>query len=92
MLSYLPNFEITKGVPIDYMHGVLLGMTKNLLNYWFNPKYNQEDWYCDNKITDVDKILASIRPPDEITRLPRSIGKVMLARNNHNCQNLSQMN
>lgn len=26
MFSYLPNFNIINGIPVDYMHGVLLGV------------------------------------------------------------------
>lgn len=33
MFSYLPNFHIINGIPVDYMHGVLLGVTKSLLNF-----------------------------------------------------------
>jgi hypothetical protein len=73
VFSYLPNFNIIKGVPLDYMHGVLLGVSKTLINYWFNSKYSQEEWYCGSKISDVDKMLISIKPPNEITRVPRSL-------------------
>ena len=33
MFSYLPNCNIINGIPVDYMHGVLLGVTKSLLNF-----------------------------------------------------------
>lgn len=73
MFSYLPNFNIIKGVPVDYMHGVLLGVTKALLNWWFNSKHSQEEWYCGDKLSDIDRMLTKIKPPNEISRMPRSI-------------------
>lgn len=38
-LLELPEFSITKGVVPDYMHGVLLGITKALLLLWFDASF-----------------------------------------------------
>lgn len=73
MFSYLPNFNIINGIPVDYMHGVLLGVTKSLLHFWFCSKYSQDEWYCGNRISDIDKMLMKVKPPNDITRTPRSI-------------------
>lgn len=73
MLSYLPNFNIINGIPVDYMHGVLLGVTKSLLNFWFCSKYSQDEWYCGNRVSDIDKMLMKIKLRNNITRTPRSI-------------------
>ena len=35
MLLNIPNFSITNGVVPDYMHGILLGVVKTLLFFWF---------------------------------------------------------
>ena len=69
MFSYLPNFNIINGVPVDYMHGVLLGVTKALLNWWFNSKHSQEEWYCGATLSDIDKMLTKIKPPKTRVRL-----------------------
>ena len=37
-----------KGVIVDYMHGVLLGVTKSLLLIWFDPAEHHE-FYKANK-------------------------------------------
>ena len=31
----LPIFSIRDGIVVDYMHGILLGVGKTLLNLWF---------------------------------------------------------
>ena len=58
---------------IDYMHCVLLGVSRLMLRLWFQSQYHQELWYIGNKVTKVDDRLCSIKPPDEIQRTPRSI-------------------
>ena len=40
------NYNIVQGNVIDYMHCVLLGVTKMLLQLWFNSKHSHELWYC----------------------------------------------
>lgn len=34
----IPEFDMIKGFPIDYLHNVLLGATKKLLDLWFSHK------------------------------------------------------
>ena len=42
-LSILQHHDIVRGTAIDYMHGVLLGVQKLLLNLWFkNTDSNEE--------------------------------------------------
>lgn len=36
-LEKLPWFDLVLGIVPDYMHGVLLGVTKQLLNLWLSP-------------------------------------------------------
>lgn len=33
--------DTVKGVPIDYMHAVLEGVTKSLMSFWFDKKYSR---------------------------------------------------
>lgn len=72
-LSVIPNYSITEGNVIDYMHCVLLGVTKMLLKLWFDTEHSAEIWYCGTKIDEADSKLLQIKPPITITRTPRSI-------------------
>lgn len=71
VFMYLPYFSMTKNVTIDYMHGVLLGVTKKFLDIWFDSKHSQNAWYIGDKIKEVDAILKKIKPPYFIHRRPR---------------------
>jgi hypothetical protein len=44
VLMYVPHFGITKNVPVDYMHGVLLGVTKKLVELWFDSQFSTSDF------------------------------------------------
>ena len=72
-LSTIPNYNIVDGNCLDYMHCVLLGVTKMLLKLWFDSEYHGELWYCGAKIEEADSKLMQIQPPNSITRVPRSI-------------------
>lgn len=61
------------------MHAVLLGVTKSLLQLWFDPKYKQNSFY----ITKVKKAalnirLSKIKPCTFISRRPRSVKEIKL--------------
>jgi len=43
-LQLLPSFDVIRCVPVDYMHCVLLGVTKKLVTLWFNTKYSSKEW------------------------------------------------
>lgn len=68
-IEKLPSFDSIWGFPIDYMHGCLLGVTRQLLELLKTPgekfKLNKDQ----RKI--IDERLISIKPPHEIYRLPR---------------------
>lgn len=72
-LQTIPQFDIIKGTSFDYMHCVLLGVTRLLLRLWFTPSHRSELWYIGNKTHQIDRLLTSILPPDEMKRTPRHI-------------------
>ena len=72
-LSTIPEYSIIDGNTIDYMHSVLLGVTKMLLGLWFDSQHSTELWYCGNKVDEADSKLLQIKPPIIISRLPKSI-------------------
>ena len=72
-LEIIPEFDVTRAMSFDYMHCVLLGVTRLLLRLWFTKSFHNELWYLGKVVQDIDKLFCSICPPDEINRTPRSI-------------------
>ena len=58
---------------MDYMHCILLVVTRLLLRLWFSSKYHKEIWYIGLHVAEVDERLCLIRPTKEIQRTPRQI-------------------
>ena len=75
-LSWLDEFDVVKQTPIDYMHCVLLGVTKMLLNLWFNGRNKTNPYYIGHHTGLIDERLSSIFPPTEISRKPGLISKM----------------
>lgn len=72
-LTFFPNFNIVKGISIDYMHGVLLGVQKLLLRLWFSSEFKSKDFSFHEHVHIVDYRLNNLKPTLDISRLPRSI-------------------
>lgn len=73
LLSLLPMFDIVFGFVPDYMHSVLLGVSRQLMSLWLDPVNSQEPWYIGQQISQMDSLLLRLKPPLEITRSPRSL-------------------
>lgn len=67
--------NLVDGIPVDYMHAVLEGVTRCLLKYWFLPKNHSGAFYLGSKLKQIDKVLLRQQPPHELSRPPRSIEK-----------------
>ncbi|CAB3985352.1 Hypothetical predicted protein [Paramuricea clavata] len=72
-LTLVDGFDIIRGMPLDYMHSVLLGVVKMLFSKWFDAKNKKEVFYIGDKISCLDGRLCLCQPPDYISRLPRSL-------------------
>lgn len=72
-LSVMPWFDLVDGIVPDYMHGVLMGVTNQLLSFWFSPTNTGKEYICGNYIEDISDRLQHICPPDYVERLPRDI-------------------
>jgi len=72
-LLLLPDFDIVCGFAVDYMHCVLLGVTRALSSLWFDSEHHSEPYYLGRKIPIIDSRLMSIMPPSTISRAPRSV-------------------
>ncbi|XP_038556391.1 uncharacterized protein LOC119889661 [Micropterus salmoides] len=73
LLSILPLFDIVFGFVPDYMHSVLLGVSKQLVTLWLDPVNSMKPWFIGQKISLMDLRLLRLKPPLEITRSPRSL-------------------
>ncbi len=65
-LTTIPSFNVVDGMSADYMHCVLLGVTRMLLRLWFTSTHHAELWYMGDAIKVIDSRLCSILPPSEI--------------------------
>ena len=74
-LSTVPGFDVIRGCSFDYMHCVLLNVSRLLLRMWFQSQHHSELWYIGNKesITLVDERLCGLKPPSDMQRAPRSV-------------------
>ncbi|KAK3731182.1 hypothetical protein QZH41_019239, partial [Actinostola sp. cb2023] len=74
-LALMEWFDIVLGLVPDYMHGCLLGITKTLLHKWLSPKHHKKPYFVGGQISQINKRLLQMRPPDSLARLPRDLEK-----------------
>lgn len=67
--------DTIKGVAIVYMHTVLLGVARRHLSLWFDSSYSKEAFSLRKSLNVVDTRLRQIKPPNFISRTPRSISE-----------------
>lgn len=67
-LHILPSYDIVNGTVIDYMHCVLEGVGKKLLNMWFSVV--GQPYYIKCHMPRVNTRLLAIKPPNTITQTP----------------------
>ena len=72
-----PYMDLVISVPVDYMHAVLEGVVRMLLNQWFASVHHREPQYLGRVAATIDTQLLKRRPPLEFSRPPRSIRKHM---------------
>lgn len=67
--------DLVDSIPVDYMHAVLEGVTRLLLNSWFLTCNHGEPFYLGSKLAEIDRIFLKQRPPSELSRPPCLIAK-----------------
>ena len=72
-LLCLPDLNTISGFVVDYMHCIDLGVTRYLAALWFDKTNHHEPWFVGNQLEQINNRLTKIRPPNTITRLPRSL-------------------
>ena len=70
----IPDLDMINAFPIDYMHQVLLGVQRRLLNIWVKEAKGRGR-LPSQKITAVSERLSKLAPncPKELARKPRSL-------------------
>jgi hypothetical protein len=69
-LRYFSPFESTN---IDYMHSILYGVVKRLMDRWFSTEFKNESYSLSDRLHEIDQQLLQIKPPRFIPYSPRSI-------------------
>lgn len=72
---FIPGFDIIECVAVDYMHNVLLGVTKMLMGLWFEKAHAAECWSISRRVEEIDRHLLNISRQNWISRAPKSIFK-----------------
>lgn len=73
--QYLEGYNLVLGTVPDYMHGVLLGVTKSLMKKWFSPSESGNEYFIGKHLKVISEKMKNIKPPDSIERLPRDLEK-----------------
>ena len=50
MFTLFKDFNLVEGFVTDWMHGVCLGLVKNLLALWFNGEHRTKGFFIGNKV------------------------------------------
>ena len=69
------TIDLVRGIPIDYMHCVLEGVTKWMVEKWFASSNHGSPYYIGRHLKAVDLNLLNQRPPHDFSRVPRSLSK-----------------
>ncbi|XP_066912244.1 uncharacterized protein [Clytia hemisphaerica] len=72
-LMLVPDYDVIRGMGIDYMHAVLLGVTKLLMSFWFDGSHKGESYSVFQALPTIENRLVSLKPPNHISRVPRTI-------------------
>lgn len=73
VLTNLSYFDVIRNVTVDYMHCVLLGVQKMLLNLWIDSAKKTETFYIGDFIAVLDDRMKALTTPNLINRSPRCI-------------------
>lgn len=72
-LTACPGLDIIRGIAVDYMHTVCLGVTSLMLKLWTSKEYKQKPWYIGMHVEELDKKLQQMTPPSCVGRLPNTL-------------------
>ena len=67
--------DLVDNVPVDYMHCVLEGVVKWLMERWCGSSNHGCPYYIGRRVKEMDSCLLQQRPPHEFSCVPRSLQK-----------------
>lgn len=71
-----PGFNIIRGVTVDYMHTVCLGVMKLLLTLWTGTEHKGKPYSVFSSLSTLEDRLSAIQPPNRVGRLPKPLAEV----------------
>ena len=74
VIGVLPSFDQVRGIAVDFMHCVCLGVTRPFVGMRMDSKHHQQSYYIGRREHEINNRLQAIDVPGEISRAPRSIG------------------
>ncbi|XP_076836800.1 uncharacterized protein LOC143482340 [Brachyhypopomus gauderio] len=72
-LINIPHFDIITSMPPDHMHNVHLGLVRQMASMWLDSENHEKPYYIGNRVNELDEQLLLIKPPCNVTRVPRSL-------------------
>lgn len=70
ILSTIPSADVSKCVVPEYLHSVLIGVTKQLVHTWVAVK---GPWCIEDKVLEIDSFLKTFKHPDFVHRQIRQL-------------------
>lgn len=68
------HFDLANSFCIDYMHAVLIGVTKKIIGFWTLSEHHKKPFYMNKKRQVIlNQRLLKIKNPSYISRRPRSL-------------------
>ena len=72
VISMLPSFDPVRGVAVDFMHCVCLGVMRQFVNLSMESKQHDKPYYIGRREAEISERLSGINVPSEISRAPRT--------------------
>ena len=72
-VTLVPNCDIIRGMGVDYMHCVLIVVTKLLMSLWFDGSQKNESYSVYQSLPFIEKGLVCLKPSNYTSRVPRTI-------------------
>lgn len=72
VISILPTFDPVRGIAVDFMHCVCLGVMRQFVHLWMDSKQHEKPYYIGRRELEINERLKTINVPSKISRAPWS--------------------